>query len=136
MALRSRLARVPVAGPALIDFARRLRDPEAERAVQADLKETQRSLAWLREETPSPSPAAKRLLIVSLSDMVYQLKIEAMLGAAMRLAGWRPLVLTNSPTNTRGLGYFRAFGIDDFVFLDDFAPTAAERATAAEGAAR
>src|SRR5262249_44401492 len=103
---------------------------------QADLRETQRRLGWLRAAMKPLAETAPRLLVVSLSDMVYQLKLEAMLAAGLKLAGWRPIVLTNSPTNTRALRYFRAFGIDEFAFLDSFAPTAAERAVAAEGAAR
>jgi hypothetical protein len=129
--MRKALSRVPVLGPAVIDLARTLRDPATERAVQADLAETQRAVAWLREAAVEPPTGARRLLILSLSDMVYQLKLEAMLGTALKLQGWRPIVLTNSRTNTRALRYFRAFGVTDFVYLEDFAPTAAEQARCA-----
>ena len=136
MGIRKTVARLPLVGSALVDLARGLRDPATERIVQADYQETFRQLGWLREAMPAQAPTARRLLIVSLSDMVYQLKLEAMLGAGLELQGWRPVVLTNSPTNTRAKRYFRAFGIDDFVYLDDFAPTDDEREIAASGAAR
>jgi len=59
------------------------------------------------------------VLIVSLSGMIYSTKLEAMLGKALQLEGYRPVVLT-----MRGAEwpqrYFRAFGIDRFVYLDDF----------------
>ncbi|MDB5405523.1 MAG: hypothetical protein JWL84_435 [Rhodospirillales bacterium] len=125
--MRKTIARVPILGPAVIDLARSLRDPATERLVAADLAATTAGLGWLREAMPRPAADAKRLLIVSLTDMVYQLKIEAMLGAGLKLVGWRPVVLTNSRTNTRAIRYFRAFGIEDFIYLDEFAATEAER---------
>jgi hypothetical protein len=136
VSLRKRVARLPLVGSALVDLGRRLHDPATARIVQADYQETFRQLAWLREAMPTAASTGPRLLIVSLSDMVYQLKLEAMLGAALKLQGWRPVVLTNSATNTRAKRYFRAFGIDDFVYLDDFAPTEAEREIADAAGAR
>jgi hypothetical protein len=134
--MRKALSRVPILGPAVIDLARSLRDPATERVVQHDFAETTRAVAWLRDAIAEPEPGARRLLILSLSDMVYQLKLEGMLGAALKLEGWRPIALTNSRTNTRALRYFRAFGVTDFVYLDDFVPNAAERARCAAEAAR
>ncbi|MGQ0663090.1 MAG: hypothetical protein ACT4P2_05800 [Pseudomonadota bacterium] len=134
--MRRHIARVPILGPALIDLARGLRDPETERAVRADYLKTVAEIAWLRSAMPEPPAAAKRLLIVSNTDMVYQMKLEAMLGAALKLEGWRPVVLTNSRTNTRAQRYFRAFGIGDFVYLDEFPPADAERERAAAEATR
>jgi hypothetical protein len=125
--MRSRIARIPVLGPAIIDLFRGLRDPTGEKAVQADLETTIGEVAWLRKSIPEPPADAPRLLILSLSDMVYQLKTEALLGVGLKLRGWRPVVLTNSRTNTRALRYFRAFGIRDFVFLDDFSLDETER---------
>jgi hypothetical protein len=129
--MRKAIARVPILGAAAIDLARSLRDPATERLVKADLARTKAQLAWLREAMPHPDAGAKRLLIVSLSDMVYQLKLEAMLGAGLKLAGWRVIVLTNSRTNTRAAKYFDAFGIKDFVYLDEFTGTEVERARCA-----
>jgi hypothetical protein len=134
--MRNAIARLPLVGSALIDLARGLRYPEVERLVRADLAKTQDEVAWLRLAMREPAPDARRLLVISLSDMVYQLKLEGMLAAALKLKGWRPIVLTNAPANTRAQRYHRAFGIDEFVYLADFATTAAERAMAAAEAAR
>jgi hypothetical protein len=134
--MRRAVARLPIVGPALIDFARSLRDPEGERIVQADLAETSRALTWLRAAIAEPGPGARRLLVISLSDMVYQLKLEGMLAAALRLEGWRPIILTTARTSTRAAKYFRAFGITDFAYLEDFAPGAAEQGSAASDASR
>jgi hypothetical protein len=133
--MRKAISRLPVLGPAVIDLARSLRDPATERIVQADLGRTMRDLAWLRDSLPEPAAQAPRLLILSLTDMVYQLKLEAMLGAALKLQGWRPIVLTNSRTNTRALRYFRAFGITDLIYLDDYPPVPGDHARCVEAAA-
>jgi hypothetical protein len=133
--MRRALSRVPVLGPAVIDLARSLRDPTTERIVQADLESTMGAVAWLRGAQPAPASRAPRLLILSLTDMVYQLKLEAMLGAALKLQGWRPIVLTNSRANTRARRYFRAFGITELIYLDDFPPAAGDRARCAKAAA-
>jgi hypothetical protein len=134
--MRRAISRLPIVGPAVIDFARSVRDPATERLVQTDLARTVRELSWLRDALPAPAAEAPRLLILSLSDMVYQLKLEAMLGAALKLRGWRPIVLTNAPTNTRALRYFRAFGITELIYLDDFAPDPSDRARCVEAADR
>ncbi len=134
--MRKAIARLPILGPAVIDLARSLRDPTNERVVQADLARTLREVAWLREAPSDSVAGAPRILILSLSDMVYQLKLEAMLGAALKLRGWRPIVLTNARTNTRALRYFRAFGITELIYLDDFPPDPTDHARCAEETAK
>jgi hypothetical protein len=59
------------------------------------------------------------VLIVSLSDFVYQLKLEGILGKALQLAGCRVVALTHTWSRW-GEPYFRAFGIDEFVHPEDF----------------
>jgi len=134
--MRKAIGRLPVIGPAVIDIARSLRDPATERLVQADLAQTIREVAWLRAALREPAVHAKRLLIVSLSDMTYQLKLEAMLGVGIKLHGWRPIVLTNSRTNTRAIRYFRAFGLGDLIYLEDYLTSSVERQTADREAAK
>src|SRR5713101_4534759 len=134
--VRRLISRLPILGPAVIDLARSLRDPEIARIVQADLEQTVREVAWLRDALREPAARAPRLLILSLTDMVYQLKLEAMLGAALKLRGWRPIILTNARTNARALRYFRAFGLTELVYLDDFPPDPTDRARCAEETAK
>lgn len=75
-----------------------------------------------------------RVLIISLSDQVYQLKLEGVLATALRLEGYRPLVLTLQ--NARWAEpYLRAFGVEDFAYpeqLLDPAHEAEAEAAAAE----
>ena len=125
--LRNNIARVPLVGPALFDAARYLRYPAVERAVRADLAEIRRNVVWLRETVEAKPSDGGTLLILSLSDNVYQLKLEAMLAAALRLEGWRVRILTDSPANNRARRYFAAFGLHEFIYLDEFPATAEER---------
>jgi hypothetical protein len=77
--------------------------------------------------------AGETVLIVSLSDFVYQLKLEGVLGKALQLAGCRVVALTNT-WDRWGEPYLRTFGIDEFVhpsdFLDEHAEREVERAAA------
>ena len=126
MNLRVGIAGIPLAGPTAVDLLRFLRSPRAEAQVWADFVRTRREVSWLRSGLSESSSDAPRLLVISLTDMVHQLKVEAMFAAAMRRHGWRPVVLTNSQTNTRARRYFAAFGVREFAYLDDYAPTPAE----------
>jgi hypothetical protein len=69
--------------------------------------------------------AGETVLIVSLSDFVYQLKLEGVIGKALLLAGCRVVALTHR--HGWGESYFRTFGIDEFVHPDDFLDEDAER---------
>src|SRR5689334_22274449 len=63
--------------------------------------------------------ARGRLLIISLSDQVYQLKLEGVLATSLRLEGYEPVVLTLK--NARWAEpYLRSFGVREFVHLEDF----------------
>ena len=127
MPLRSNLARLPFVGQVLFDLIRCLRYPKVERTIRADLSETWRRMAWLRDSANTKPSGRKTLLVLSLSDNVYQLKLEAMLASALRLEGWHIRILTDSPANSRARRYFAAFGLDEFIYLDDFPATATER---------
>src|SRR5258708_29373334 len=124
-----------VRGRVVIDLGRSLGDPTTGRIVQADLERRAREVAWLRTAQRAPAAQAPRLLILSLTDMVYQLKLEAMLGAALKLRGWRPIMLTSSRTNTRARRDFPAFGITRPVYLADFPPPPPDRARSPPAAA-
>jgi hypothetical protein len=91
-----------------------------------------RSSPMLRSARPW-GDASATVLIVSLSEFVYQLKLEGILGKAFQLAGCRVVALTHS-LDRWGEPYLGAFGIDEFVhpedFLDDAAEQEVERAVA------
>src|SRR5690348_15801356 len=60
-------------------------------------------------------------LIISLTDFVYQLKLEGMLAKALQLDGYDPVVLTFK--NARWAEpYFRSFGVERFVYHNEILP--------------
>lgn len=81
--------------------------------VRHDLASFRRQARGLRGASPRRDEQGV-VLIVSLSDFVYQLKLEAVIGTALRLAGLRPVVLT-LPSARWAHRYFRAAGIPDLV---------------------
>jgi hypothetical protein len=72
------------------------------------------------------SGEARRAFIPSLSGLLYAMKLEAMLGKALQLNGVRPVIILRQrawwPER-----FFGAFGITDFVYLDDLPLTSADR---------
>jgi hypothetical protein len=87
--------------------------------------------AFAEIEVPADAPP---VLLVSLTEFVYQLKLEGLLGAALKLAGRRPVALVQTGSWIPRK-YFAAFGIDDLVVLDDYLDERA-RSEAAKEAAR
>lgn len=63
--------------------------------------------------------ANKKLLVLSFSNYVAQVKVESMLAKALQLRGYTPVIITSKGAK-RALKYYRLFGIDQFVFFDEF----------------
>jgi hypothetical protein len=70
-------------------------------------------------------------LFVSLTEFVYQPKLEGMLGKALQLAGWKPVVLVQDESWVPRK-YLSAFGVESIVtlapYLDDAARAEAQAA--------
>ena len=64
-------------------------------------------------------PGGPRALLVSLSDWPHQLKMEGVLAKGLELRGFVPVVLT-LPTARWAHRYFRTFGVDRFVYPEQF----------------
>lgn len=60
----------------------------------------------------------KRVLIASMSDSIYQIKLEAMLALGLQREGCEVKVLTTSPINVWAHRYFRLFGVDKFIYWE------------------
>ena len=86
--------------------------------LERDLRKLQseHGAAFAGIEVAADAPPA---LIVSLTEFVYQLKLEGLLGAALKLAGRRPVALVQSGSWIPRR-YFEVFGIRDLVVLDDY----------------
>jgi len=81
----------------------------------------------LRSVRDGEGPAA---LFVSLTEFVYQLKLEGMLGKALQLAGWKPIVLVQDDSWVPRK-YLAAFGIESFATLAPYLDDAARAEAAA-----
>lgn len=73
----------------------------------------------------APARDARPVYIPSLSGLLYAVKLESMLGKALQLAGLRPVIVTRRQRPWWMQRIFAAFGISDYVYLDDL-PHAAE----------
>lgn len=95
-------------------------DPQRSRRealIAADFVRFRREARVMREARTQLSGSGT-VLIVSLSEFVYQLKLEGVLGKALQLAGCRVVALT--PHGWRWPErYFSAFGIDEFVHPEE-----------------
>jgi hypothetical protein len=83
----------------------------------------------------APARDAQPVYIPSLSGLLYAVKLESMLAKAMQLAGLRPVIVTRRRRPwwmSRVLG---AFGISDYVYLDDLPQAAEDEAHARDLAA-
>ncbi len=99
-------------------FVRFLRNqPLCAFEVLGDLRRFRRDIPAI--ETHSRGSAKKKVLIVSLTPFIYQIKLEGVLAAALRIQGckvfalcWRNLFWPEK--------YFKLFGVDSFVYFDNY----------------
>jgi hypothetical protein len=91
--------------------------PSWQLAIWRDLRATRREAAFLRSLPPEGSEG--QALVALYRDDVYETKVALVLASALRLRGVRPVVVAPARRMARVRWYARAFGIDDFVALDD-----------------
>lgn len=86
--------------------------------ILRDLASFRQSARGWRRARPRRSGAGTAL-VISLSDQVYQVKLEGVILKALELEGYRPVILTLR--NARWAEpYFRSFGYDQFVYPEAF----------------
>lgn len=127
-ALKEHLKKIP-AFPWVMDAARHLVHPRIQNLLWKDYRKTRRDAAFMRRHT-FPQEPGKLVLLASLTDSIYQVKLEAMLAMGLMMKGWRPVVLTTR-THNWVHRYFKAFGIADFIFWEDVPITRDEKREAA-----
>jgi hypothetical protein len=98
--------------------------------LERDIARLRREHRGLREVGDGDGPVA---LFVSLTEFVYQLKLEGMLGKALQLQGWKPVVLVQGESWVPRR-YLSAFGIESFVTLAPYLDEAALAEARAEAA--
>ncbi len=67
----------------------------------------------------APVQASKTVLVVSLSDWITQVKMEALLAKTLELRGWRPVIVTSQKARWAHW-YYRIFGLNELVHFDDW----------------
>lgn len=126
-ALRRMVARVPFL-KAFAVLARRLwRERSFLPEIFADLRETRQEARFLRDFSAG-GDGRRVLILAGDDDSIYCCKQFALVANGLRLRGWRPVVLFRNRGSWLGRKYFEAYGITEFVYLDDIGLTPAERA--------
>lgn len=106
--------------PYLKTMARFLRDNRNmwhQADITKDLFQLKRNFPFLKEKTKVGT--SKNVLVVSLTSFLYQIKLEALFAKALQLNGCAVQVVTWRHCFW-AQAYFRLFGIDSFVYLDDY----------------
>ncbi len=105
------------AAPFLLEVIWHLFHPKEQREVWKDYRNTVERFKFFREAHFTEEPG-KRVLVASLTSFLYQVKLEGMLALGLKMHGWQPIVLT-SKVYTWPRRYFKAFGINDFVYWEE-----------------
>ena len=108
--IRSLARRLAEHAPPLKDAYRVAVQPRWELDNWRDYFATRRGLRWLRQ-LPAPAEGAPRALLVLRREDIFDVKCRSMLGAALKLEGVEPVVLTNDRRVPRIHRYVRAFGL-------------------------
>jgi hypothetical protein len=103
-------------------------------ALARDLAAFRLRHPWLPRVGAGAAGGGRRVLVVSLTNWVCQLKQESMLAKALQLRGYAPVIAV--PRRARlARAYFRAFGFTELLCLDDFVDGVDAAAAAREAAA-
>jgi hypothetical protein len=94
--------------------------------IFADLRATRQEARFLRD-LPADDDGPRVLILAGDDDSIYGCKLFAFVATGLRLRGWRPVVLLRNRGNWLGRKYFEAYGISEFVYLDDIVLTPDER---------
>ncbi len=95
-------------------------------AIFADYLNTLRETAFLRHDKFASN--GHMLTIFALDDdSIYSLKLLGFIPQVLRVRGWSVQVVLRNRAMVMGAAYFRAFGIDRFIYLNDMKLTAEER---------
>lgn len=105
--------------PLLMDLYLFARAPKAELPVWLDLWRTRRTTGFLRRPEIATRATEDVVLIPLLGGWVYEIKMQLMFATALRLQGWRVVVLSESRRATRAYHYSKAFGIEEVVSHED-----------------
>lgn len=125
-ALRRVVTRVPLLKAAAVAARRLWRERSFLPEVVADLQTTRQEARFLRN-WPARRDGPHVLIMAGDDDSIYSCKQFALVATGLRLRGWRPVVMFRNRGSWLGRKYFEAYGISDFLYLDDISLTGGER---------
>ncbi len=111
------LTRVGLWTPAATAWRTFSGDPR-QQPVNDDYKTFSRHYRFLSESAGRTS-SSPRVLVISLTDFVAQVKIESLLAKALQLRGYTPVILTRKGCRS-ALRYYRVFGYSQFIVLEKY----------------
>jgi hypothetical protein len=122
--LKNLAKKLPIAAE-LYALALLRRNLKQQLSIWSDYFQTKKQTRFLRNSNSTPTKK-KTALIASMSDFIYQIKLEALLGVGLQKQNWEVIVLSTSPINFWAKLYFKAFGINKFIFWDELQISEAE----------
>lgn len=115
-------------------FSKKFRHWGEQWQMWKDLWRTRREAGFLRKNLPEAAEDRVVLVPAVHGFWIYRIKFYSVLALGLRLRGWRVRVVLHSRDRKWSQRYFRAFGLDDFVYWSDFELTAEQRTAAREDA--
>jgi hypothetical protein len=101
-------------------LAHDLKQPRRQLKIRRELQALRRGYPALTTDlSERAGPDARHVLLVSLTDDLQQIRLEAILAKALQAHGGRVTVLAYRTAPWEGL--FRALGVNDVVYYEDFA---------------
>jgi hypothetical protein len=125
--LKKYVAHVPALRSSLLFLRRMWKMRGAWLAVFMDIQQTYAETRFLREHI-APSSGNTLLIFALDDDLIYTLKLFGVMAAALRLKGWNVKIIFRNRSALWGIAYLRAFGISNFLFLEDAKLTKEEHA--------
>ena len=123
--IRRLLNAAPALRVPLMLLRRAWRDRSAWGAIFSDYLHTLQETTFLR--TDQFVSNGHTLIIFALDDdSIYSLKLLGFLPQVLRMRGWHIQVVLQNRSMILGAAYFRAFGIDRFIYLSDMKLTVEE----------
>jgi hypothetical protein len=101
--------------------------------VAVDFFCTHREAAFLRNASLVTNGKFLNIYVVD-DESIYWVKLMAFISQAFRLDGWTVRVVFRNRAALLGQSYFRSFGVENFVYLDDFYLDSGEKAICARTA--
>lgn len=103
--------------------------------VERDFRDLQRRIGHFMKKGGELADPGREVLIISQSNLPFYLKFHSLLGKALQVRGYKPVMVTYSH-NRLAPRYFKLFGLNDVIYWDQFAKAHAPAVGKVEQVAR